>query len=114
ARLIAVVVAQQISWAAVGRQQNVEIAVVVVIAVSRPARDYGFPEWAAGARRRLYESGFALVAEELRFHRICDLRLNFIDVVGDVAVSHKEVLPAVQIVIEKEEAESQREHSRLT
>src|SRR5262249_8995167 len=113
ARLIAVVVAQKIGRAAVGRQQYVKIAVVVIITVSRAAPDDGALERATRARRRLNEFGFTLAPEELRFHRVGNLRLNFINVVGDVAVGHKEVRLAVEIVIEKEEAEGQREHRRL-
>src|SRR5262249_61043957 len=63
-RLIAVVVSQQIGRAAVGRQQDVEIAVVVIIAVSRAAPDDGALERATSADRRLNEFGFALAPEE--------------------------------------------------
>src|SRR5262249_38569839 len=113
-RLIAIVVAQQIGRAAIGRQQNIQISVVVVIAVSRASPDNGSLERAARASRRLDKPGFAFVAEELRLHRVGDLRLNLVDVIGDVTVGHKEIRLAVEIIIEKEDAESQRKHCRLT
>ena len=93
--------------------QNVEVAVVVVVGVGRAAADHRRACSAApDCGGHLFELLRAGVAEQMRPLRVGDARLHALDVVGDVTVGGEDVRTAVEIVVEEEAAEGQRQQRR--
>ena len=110
----AAVVAQQPRRAVVGGDHQVEVAVVVEVAVGGAARRRP----AAGTPGRRGSSiGLELlraqVPEQVRPLRVGDLRLHGADVVGDVAVGGEDVEQAVEVDVEEEAGERQRQQRGL-
>ena len=96
----------------VGGQHDVEVAVVVEIAVrARRGRRSAVAAPAPGCGGDVLELLLPEVAEQVRRLRIRDARLHAFDVVGDVAVGGRRFEPAVEVVVEEEAAEGQRQQT---
>ena len=94
--------------------QQIEVAVVVEVAVGGAARDDRLLSARRPTRARdLLEPLAAEVPEEMRRLGVGDLRLDAADVVGDVAVGGEDVEQAVEIGVEEEARERQRQQRGL-
>src|SRR5262249_56400675 len=101
----AAVVAQQPRRSVVRRHEQVQTAGVGEGAEGGAARDHALLQGGAGLRRDFLELASAEIPEEVRRLRVGDLRLDGVDVVGDVAVGREDIGTAVEIEIEEETAE---------
>ena len=110
---VASVVPQQPRRTVVRGNQEIEVAVVVDVAVRRATRDDALLEGGAGAQADVLELLCPEVPEQVRRLRIGDLRLDLVDVVRDMPVRGKDIEPAVEIRVEEEARERQRQQRRL-
>jgi hypothetical protein len=111
--LVAAVVAQQHGWAVVLGDREVQVAVVVDVRVGGAARDARPAEIAAELRRDVLEAAVAEVPEQVRRLGVGDLRLHAVDVVGHVPADGEQVEPAVEVEVEEERREGQRQQRGL-
>ncbi len=111
--LIAAVIAQQSRRPVVSGDEKIGVAVVVEIAVGRASRNcrvlHGSPQF----RSHGFKAFLSEVAKQVRRLRVFDLGLHRAYVVRDVAVGRKDVREPVQIIIEKEAGERERQQRRL-
>ena len=110
---VAAVVAEQLRGTAIGRDHQIEVAVVVDVGVRGAARDDLPPERGPGLRRQLLEAMPAEIPEQVRRLRVGDLRLDRADVVGDVAVGGEDIGQPVEVDVEEETGEREREERCL-
>ena len=104
------IVAQQVGRALVGRQQQVEIAIVVIVGIRRTAPDDGPGEPGVGPWLQLREGAVATIPEQLRPLRVGHVaQVFFID---HVAVDHEEVRPAIEISVEEKQAKGDHAQRR--
>src|SRR5579871_4900819 len=104
---VAAIVAQEAGGAVVGRKENVQIAIVIVIAVDGTSRDHGNGERFSNSGRNVLELFPCEVSEqEWRFF-VADFRLHSPDLFLDMTVSGEDVGIAVEIVVEEERSEGQ-------
>src|SRR5205823_2286918 len=102
-------VVEKIGRAAVGGQEDVRRAVVVDIGAGRAARHQPLRESHGAAH--VLEPASASVVERERTLGVAHLGLNEADVRLDVSVGDEKVLEAVQVVVEEEKAEREREQA---
>ena len=98
---IAAVVAQERGGLVVVGDDNVEVAVVVVIAHGRAAADLLQPQARPHLIAHVGEAPLPLIAEELVLLRVCH-RVEQVDVVVEVAVGYKQVAVAIVVVVDEE------------
>ena len=110
--MVPAIVAQESSRPIVDGDQHIEVAVVVVVAVRGPTGDHRALEGGARRRRHFLESPLPEIVEQMWALGVGDARLEAFDVVGDVPVCGKDVRAPVEIVIEEEAAEGQRQQRR--
>src|SRR5215471_2471214 len=106
--LIASVVSQQSRGTIVGRDQQIEVAIIIEVAISCSPRDDGLLQSLAQFRRYLIELLLAEIAKEVRRLRVLHFGLHRADVIGHVAIGGKNVRQPVEIIIKKETGERQR------
>ena len=95
------VVAQQVGGALVGCQQQVEVAVVVIVGIRRAAPNDRSGEPAVGSWLQLLEGAVPAVPEELWPLRVGHVaQVLFID---HMAIDHEEVLPAIEVSVEEKQ-----------
>ncbi len=102
--LICIVVSQQPRGSIVCRNQQIQIAIVIEIAVSRAATDNRALQSAAQLRRHFFKFLLAFVAKEVRRLRVLHVRLDHADVVRNVPVRGEHVEQAIEIVVEEKHA----------
>ena len=105
-------VAEQVHRAPIGRQQQIQLAVIVDVRIRRATPHTGGRKRRVHRFRHFFEFPFAHIAEKMHSLRIADIGLHFLNVVIDVAVGDENVLPAVEVVVKKEAAESQCQQGR--
>src|SRR6185503_9373376 len=95
------------------RKDDIEVTVVVEVTKSGAAANYRFQDGAAsagfgyqGEPRAVRRAG---VPEQLRRLRIALALLDFADLFFQMAVDGEQVEPPIQVVVEKEHAEFQRQ-----
>src|ERR1019366_10459383 len=105
---------KQVRGAVIGGNQDVEIAVAVEIRVGRAARHYGTVERGAHLRAHILELVVAQVAKQQRRFAVVHLGLHAPDLFLDVAVGGENIQRPIQIVVEEERAEGQRQQAGAT
>jgi hypothetical protein len=93
------------------RDQHVEIAVAIDVRVGGTARDDGPGEIGAYAAADVLELALAQIAEQQRRLLELDARLDPPDLLLDVAIRSKYVGQPVEVVVEKEDAEGERQQA---
>ena len=83
--------------------EQVEIAVAIEVAVGKTATDFGPVEVGAGLRGNVAEDPLAAVQKELWRLRVSDIAANVANSFVDVSVGDREVEPAIEIDVEKEQ-----------
>src|SRR5262245_6891824 len=110
------IVSQQSRLLAAADEQDVEIAVAVNVGECRPENEHRsceiFPDVVFGNRREFGRLIGSAVPIELSRLLVVLARLNFVDVVFEMAVSRKQVGASVEIAIEEKQAESELESRR--
>ena len=110
---IAAIVPQQPRRPIVRRLQHVEVAVVVEVTIGGTPRYDGLIQRGPDAARDRLEPAAAEVSEEMGRFGVGDLRLEAVDVVGHVTVGGEDVHLSVQIRVEEEGRERQRQQRGL-
>jgi len=114
--LIAAVVTEEASRPVVNRHDDVQVAIAVDVRVGRAAADNRFEQVRTGVlgldQHVQPSTGLARVPEELDrlFVGLAGLHLGNLGL--EVAIGRHQVEPAVQIVVEEEQAEFQRRRGR--
>ena len=108
---IPAVIAKEARRAIVVRDQDIQVAIVIEIGIGRTARDHRAQEGRTHAGADVFELPAAEIVKQQWGFGIADLGLHAPDFVFDMAVSREDIGVAIQIVIEKESAESQREQA---
>src|SRR5271166_6881956 len=108
---IAAVVAKQISRPVVGGYQDVQVAVAVEIRISGAPRDDRPIECRAHFRRDIGKFTVSQITKKQRWFAIADLGLYASDLLFNMTVGGEDIRTAVQIVIEKEDAEGERQQA---
>ena len=104
------VVAQQVGRALVGRQQQVEVAVVVIVGIGRAAPDDGPGEPGVGLWLQLLEGAVTAIPEQLWPLRVGHVaQVLFI---GHMAIDHEEILPAIEVSVEEKQAKGDHAQRR--
>ena len=106
--LISIVVAQQPCRAIVGRNHQIQIAVVVEISVGRAAAHDRPLQRGTEFRGHFFKLVLAQIAEKMRRLRILHVGLHHADVVGNVAVDGENIQQAIEIIVKEESAEGER------
>src|SRR5580765_7817516 len=101
------VVAIQVSGTVIGRDEQVQVAVAVEIAVGKASTDFGTVKFGARLRGNLAEDPLAAVEEELWRLSVSDIAANVANSLVDVSVGNGEVEPAVEVDVEKRAAEAE-------
>src|SRR5450755_1897379 len=99
--LVAVVIAQQSSRPIVGGDEQIEVAVIVEVAVCRAAADDGPWQRRSELGRDFLKLFLAQIAEQMRRLSILEGGLHHADVIGNVAVDGEKIEQAVQIVVKE-------------
>ena len=100
---VAAIIAVQMRGRVIVRDEDIQIAVAIEIAVGRSAGDQRLRENAG----YILELASAGIVKQTRQLRILDLRLHRADFFFEMTVCREDIRPAIQIVIEKENTEGQ-------
>ena len=104
-------VTEQSSRPAISRDQQIERAIVVDIAVGRASCHARCGERHPGGRCDLFELSVAEIMKKVRRFRVANARLHSFDAVFNVSVRNVNIQPAVQIVVEKEATKTKRQQT---
>src|SRR5690606_6578661 len=97
---VAALVAEQMRGAVIRRDQHIEVAIAVVIAVGGAPSDHA-PRQIPGGLRNLDKAGLAQIAEQMRRLLESYLGLHAFDAFVEVAVGSEYVEHAVEIVVKE-------------
>src|SRR5271165_2370055 len=100
-------VMKQICWPAIGRNQEIDKAVIVDIAIRRATSDLWTCECLAHLSGDFFKLAGANVAEQVGRFRVAHSLLNALDFILDMPIGNEDVLPTVIVVINEEAAEAQ-------
>ena len=95
----------------VGRDQEIQVAIPIEIGIGGAPRDHRPVEVRAHGGRCVLKSVIGHVAEQQRSFAVAHLRLHFADFLLDVPVGGENIRVAIQVVIEEEDAEGEREQA---
>src|SRR6185312_11961264 len=97
----------------VGGNEQVEVAVVIDICISRSAGHARRAELRPHLRRHLFKLSLPQVVKQVRRLAILDALLNLFNIVFNVAIGDKDIGPPVEVIIEKEAGKAQRKQAGL-
>src|SRR6185437_5460573 len=106
--LISVLIAQEARAAAVVHDDEIEIAVIVVIEIRRASTHNRVLQRGTQLVGNIFKLVIAFVVKDLLRLGVFDSGLQLTDVVGNVPVYGKDVGAAIQIVIKEQNPKSQR------
>src|SRR5262249_17512711 len=103
--LIRVVVSQQSRWSVVRHDQEIEIAVVIVVAVRGSSSNYCALHRSTESCSRFLKLLFAFVMKDVRRLCVLDVRLNDRNVVRNVTISREDIQQSIEVVIKEKSRE---------
>jgi len=106
---VAAVVFQQPRGPLVVDEQNVEIAIAIVVSIGGAPANLRHVERGAKRRADAFEASLAQIAEHERDLLVQHLRLHPRNLLLDVSVHREDVWLPVQVVVEEEDAEGERQ-----
>ena len=104
-------IVEQECRAAIGGDQQIGAAVIVDISVSRAACDSGGGESGSHRRRFIVEFAATQIMKQMRRLPVGNPLLNALDIRIEMTIGDEQIWPAIEIVIEEDAAESQREQA---